>query len=125
MSDLPAREITLPVIFAALMDFRADVVERLEAQRAELAEGQSVLFQQAELHRRRLDEHAAELAELKAGTQDHDDQILQLRKRYHDLNNRLQPLFIAYEDFGKRLEALETRRDTQPVPPPTEDPSGG
>lgn len=78
--------ITLPVIYTAVLDFRAEVIETLERQRADLAEGQSLLFKQTELHRKRLDEHAAELEWLKRETGERERR---LRTDVEELRRRM------------------------------------
>lgn len=127
MSD-PARPIviTLEAIYAAVMDFRSDIIEALEKQHEDHAESISLLFRQGELHKSRLDAIDAEVEELKTGLEheanERDHRDADVRTRIHNLRNQVTPLFVRVEEIEKRMTALEdsVRRDTEMLPPPPE-----
>lgn len=133
MSDrdtVPPIVITLPMVYAAVMDFRGDVLEALEKQREDHAEAISLLFRQGELHKSRIDALGAEVEDLKTGLEheadERDQRDAEVRTKIHNLRNQVSPLFIEIEHIKDRLDALELsmRRDTELRPPPREDVDG-
>jgi chromosome segregation ATPase len=94
-------------ILKAIQDLRSDVIGELQAQRQLWGEAEATLLAQGKLHRERLDEHESEIAELKASDADHGDQISEIRRKYHALCSKLQPLFTDVEDVKLRMGEIE------------------
>jgi len=140
VSETGSPNITLPMIYTAVLDFRAEVIEHLEAQRAKTEEAISLLFRQGEVHRERLDEHEAKIENIEAEAQDlekrqiaAEKEIVRLREWKHDLNGKLGPLMLAVEEIrsaqvaaDEKIADIEAamRKDTQLLPPPMEQESG-
>lgn len=122
--------ITLESIYAAVMDFRSDVFDALERQHEDHAESISLLFRQGELHKTRLDVIDAEVEELKTGLEheadERDRRDADVRTKIHKLRNQVTPLFVEMGQIKERLDRLELsiRRDTEMLPPPSDDADG-
>jgi len=116
-------------VLKAIQDLRSDVIHELQEQRKLWGEAEATLLAQGKLHRERLDAHQSEIGALKIADADHGEQIAVLRRKYHELNNKVTPFMIAVEEIRAVQAAIEerigiveatSRKDTAILPPPPE-----
>lgn len=123
MNVTPPKEITLPMVYMAVLDFRQEVVETLQEQHEELAEGMSLLFKRTDLHSKWLGRlrgrtHAERNAiQIIALRQD------QLEKRLDDIDHKgHEQIYDALiEELNKPFKDLEPEPAAEPEPVPDSD----
>ncbi len=125
MSDDLETTVTLRMVYDAVLA----LVNESQQQRAQWQEAETNLLMQTSLHREQLAAHQSEIGALKISDADHGEQIAVLRRKYHELNNKVTPFLMAVEEIRavqavieERLGSVEaaSRKDTAILPPPPE-----
>jgi uncharacterized coiled-coil DUF342 family protein len=107
-------------VLSAIQHLRSDVVHELQEQRRLWGEAEVTLLQRTDLHRQHIEELNSKMEDVEADSHEHAEWIGRLRRRYHELANKVQGVLGELHEIRGLLQrhGIPPPRDTEAAPPP-------